>query len=339
MAKLIGGAYIFINKKKFFFLEKYMKRIVLSLDGGGARGLFSLNILLLLKQNLTRPLYQSFNLVVGSSIGAVVGSLVACRMLDEKKDILDRTLDIGKSIFDTSVRSGFGGFLEPIYNGKSKRAGLKQLFGELKMSDVSIPLCIVTTHMNGTPKLIKSWENGDVLIYEALDASTAAPVFFPPVEVKGEYLVDGGCISNNPVAIAMLCSLQLKPGDMDFKILSIATKNIRTYKKLDETSKNKLGLSEWIKRDLIGMLMGSNDTTVTDLAKMILGNENVLRLFCDVTTSLNKFDNNTIQLLFSETHRVWHEEKEIIIKFVEPNPRMECHRVSVITPSNTIQCK
>lgn len=301
----------------------HKKKIALSLDGGGGRGLFSVNIMLLLKRCLNIDLCETFSLVVGASVGAMVGALIAFKMLDEDFDkILEKVIKMSKEIF-TGDRDLIHGLTNPMYTGKNKRNALKTIFGDtLRLGDACLPFVVLCTHMDGTPHMLKSWnyDDGNILLLDALDASSAAPLYFPPVEVKRDFfLVDGGCTINNPTAVTMMLMRErYQQIRSHFKILSIGTHGVLSQKPMTSTEAKNMGLINWMKRGLIGLLMGSNDTSVVDIARSMLGSENVLRIRCQVNTSLDTFNEQTISILISETIRVWGEKEQEILEFVLP---------------------
>lgn len=298
------------------------RKIVLSLDGGGARGLFSLNILLLLKKCLNIELCETFSLVVGASIGAIIGALIAFKLLDEDfEKILEKVLKIGKNLFTGDV-DFIKGLIKPLYCGKKKRNALKQIFGDqICLGDACLPFVIICTNINGTPRMFKSWnyDDGKVSLLDALDASSAAPLYFPPVQVRGEFLVDGGCTINNPTAVSvMLMREYYQTIKFQFKILSIGTHGMITQKPLTSDEADKMGFINWISRDLIGLLMGSNNTSAFDMAKSLLGQGNVLRITCQINTALDNLNDQTISILISETLKVWTKKEQELINFVLP---------------------
>ena len=310
------------------------KKLALSLDGGGARGLFSLNILMLLKKCIGVELCEVFSIAVGASVGALVGALVAFKILDEKFDvILDNVLQLGKTIF-TGNKDLIKGLTKPLYSGKTKRSAIKKLFGDTyRLRDACIPFVVICTNINGTPHILKSWdpEDGNVLLLDALDASSAAPLYFPPVRINEEFLVDGGCTINNPTAVTMMLMREYYQSvQLNFKILSIGTHGVIRQTPITASESENMGLIDWIARDLVGLLMGSNDTSAVDISRSMLGAKNVLRIVCQVNTTLDTLDEPTISNLISETVKVWTEKEQDILDFILPADPMN-------TVSRTIQ--
>ena len=81
--------------------------------------------------------------------------------------------------------------------------GLKRLlnrhFGESRVEDASIPLHVVATDMHTGEEVVLSSGN----IVSAVLASAAIPGVFPPVEMDGRKLIDGGVANNTPVSTAV----------------------------------------------------------------------------------------------------------------------------------------
>ena len=305
------------------------RRILLSLDGGGSRGLFALNILILLKHCLGIKLCDTFGLAVGSSVGAIVAALLAFGILDSDSNILDRVLALGRVMF--KGKPLINGLFSPIYSGKEKHAGLKELFGTLTMKDTHLPICIITTNVDGRVRYICSWnpEDANILVADALCASAAAPIYFPPVRIGADFLVDGGVTNNNPIGATLLASLRMVPGDLHVKILSIGTHVAVDGTKAAPDDMSNMGIGQWFggEHDLIGLIMGDGDTTEQQLAEALIGKDNVLRVSCDIKARLDMLDDSTVNALLCETVRVWHRDASALREFVAPE-----------SSSNTIDC-
>lgn len=197
-------------------------KIALVLGGGAARGLAHIGVLKVLEKEGFQ-----FDLIVGTSIGAIIGGLYA---LNPKADGLeDRILQyLGSEPFkkfrmdsfhresekkDTSARRFIPimpNFLERgIFFGKSLtrlsfissevvRENSVYLFGESSFQESRIPLHLIATDMDSGTEYVLS--RG--LIGEAVAASCAIPSILPPVCIGGRTLVDGGCVSLVPINAA-----------------------------------------------------------------------------------------------------------------------------------------
>ena len=163
-------------------------RVGLALGGGGARGIAHLGVCQRLAE-LGVPLYC----IAGTSIGAIVGAIVAsgntdkalewCRMPDWKK--------LPKLMFETSLTA------KALTPGKRVEALLEELIGSRDFSKLKTPFATVATDLHTGERVVM--DSGDVL--SAVRASMSIPGVFPPVERDGRVLVDGQFVDPVPVSL------------------------------------------------------------------------------------------------------------------------------------------
>ena len=191
-------------------------RTALVLSGGGAKGLAHIGVLRALDDFGIRP-----DLVVGSSMGAVVGALYASGYTGRELDSLSRIIplaDLFRTYQPLAPRSL--GILQPIVVWEQgdhglvlQRAGVVEaeasalvdagmLQGNLiargDFDSLPIPFRAVATNLSrGDPVVLST---GDLA--QAVRASSAVPLLFAPEMRDGEYLVDGGLSANIPVGAA-----------------------------------------------------------------------------------------------------------------------------------------
>ncbi len=214
-----------------------MKRI-LSLDGGGIRGVFSLEILLKMQEMLRAHngnprfvLADHFDFFAGTSTGAIIATCLSWGM--DVQAVLDQYLEHGKKMFqrvpwshpiermffshyDPAPLSEFlqGIFSEDEKNGKAK---VPALLGTERLK--TLLLVVVRNHTTGSAWPITNNPNAkyndrklpdcnlNVPLWKIVRASTAAPVYFPPEEIvlgDRKYVFVDGSITpyNNPALIA-----------------------------------------------------------------------------------------------------------------------------------------
>lgn len=162
-----------------------MTDLGLTLSGGGARGAAHIGALKALAEYKIRP-----QIIAGTSTGAVIGGLFATGL--EPDDILSAFKRI--NLFRLS-NYAFG---KPGLVDGSKFIPLLHTFiSENTFESLEIPLIV------GTTDLLKGeavyFSSGKFLI-ESLVASAALPGVFSPVEIEGNWYVDGGIIDNLPLA-------------------------------------------------------------------------------------------------------------------------------------------
>lgn len=194
-------------------------KIALVLSGGGAKGMAHIPVLQALDSLGIVP-----DLVVGTSMGAVIGGLYAMGYSGDTLEQIASHLDwnallsnkIPLNAIGTSEKDEFDRYaLEVgIYKGKlefplgvieGQELGmtLSHLFYPVRQvkdfDQLPIPFrCVTTDIVNGRKKVFKS---GDIA--QAIRASMAIPTIFTPVEFEETLLVDGGILDNFPVDIAV----------------------------------------------------------------------------------------------------------------------------------------
>lgn len=167
-------------------------RRALILCGGGARGAMEVGFY----QAIT-DLGISFDLVVGSSVGALNGACIAAGMPPRELGDLWRRIrrsDVLAWNWSALWRGGGPMTLDPL------RRLLRNTLPVFRFDDMTIPLVVATTDLQlGAPVY---WQGtGDVV--EPVIASMSLPGVFPPVVIDGHQLVDGAVANNVPFAPAL----------------------------------------------------------------------------------------------------------------------------------------
>jgi predicted acylesterase/phospholipase RssA len=185
---------------------------VLALSGGGYRGLYTVKVLARLEEFTGQPITEQFDLITGTSIGGIIALALAAGI--RPKELVEIFLKKGDQIFPgpkwnpARILSKTKGFFRPIYKKDGLERMLHDMFGELKMKDLSHAYAMVpcTSLLDGKPKFFKTPHSGDlymdreVPVIDAALATSAAPVYFPAHYIKetsGIY-VDGGLVGNAP---------------------------------------------------------------------------------------------------------------------------------------------
>jgi patatin-like phospholipase/acyl hydrolase len=206
---------------------------ILSLDGGGSRGVYTLGVLNEVESALGSPLYKHFDLIYGTSTGSIIGALVA----------LGKTIPEIKELYFEYVPHIMKGFFS---QGRSRRLekNCNKIFGEATFDQVKTGIGVVAMNYNDTQPFIfkaaarQSYSRQATFlpgfgctISTGIQASCAAYPIFNKKNVvtsnQGTILaVDGGFIANNPVFFAITDAIgALKNQLMDLKILSVGTGN------------------------------------------------------------------------------------------------------------------
>ncbi|XP_052233051.1 85/88 kDa calcium-independent phospholipase A2-like [Dreissena polymorpha] len=174
---------------------------ILSLDGGGIRGLIMLEILDAIEKEAGKPIKDLFDWIGGTSTGGIVALGIAT----------DKTLDTIKGIYNNMKGKVFKG--KTPYDSAQIKEQCKQNFGTSVMGDIKHPKILVTgvlgDHSPWKLHMFRSYTDGyepeaegfwstqppkKQLIWEVARSTSAAPIFFHPYR---QYF-DGGLLSNNP---------------------------------------------------------------------------------------------------------------------------------------------
>jgi patatin-like phospholipase/acyl hydrolase len=273
---------------------------ILSIDGGGIRGIIPGQILVALEEKLKildnnpeAKIADYFDLIAGTSTGGILTCIYLCpdkenpgRPRFSASEAVDLYLAKGNKIFDVSLWQKIktaGGILDEKYSAKELEKALKEYLGNLKLSELLKP-CLVTSYdIDGRQGKFftqhtanKKAEN--FYVRDVARATSAAPTYFEvahPKSFANKFfpLIDGGVFVNNPTLCAYAEARKLKfdddrikPTAKEMAILSIGTGNID-----DSYAYNKAkdwGMVEWLK-PLIDIMMSGVAETVDYQLKQI----------------------------------------------------------------------
>lgn len=233
---------------------------VLSLDGGGTRGLYTAVLLEGVARRIARQngvpddkldIGQHFDLIVGTSTGAIIAaSLAAGASLDP---VIRLYREKAAAIFRDPTPAANLAFIAWLFRTAWRPANdtyplheaLTGILGSETLGQVyarrGIALCIPA--INASTR--KAWvfktphdtrnhrlqRDNDVTLVDACLASAAAPIVFPLKEIcyRAEpgspvrWFTDGGLYANNPVVVALVEALAFAPKDAPIEILSVST--------------------------------------------------------------------------------------------------------------------
>lgn len=170
-------------------------KIILVLGGGGARGFAHVGVLKALRE-ANIPI----DMVVGTSMGALVGSLFCSGMKIEDIEKIAEDIkwadisNLGIPSLLTMLTS------EKLLSTEKMEKFVNKLIGDKYFFQLNIPFACVATDIKTGEKIV--FKEGPVA--PAARASANIPGIFAPVEYRQRYLVDGGLVENIPVSVAKL---------------------------------------------------------------------------------------------------------------------------------------
>jgi NTE family protein len=187
-------------------------RVVVLLSGGGAKAAAHVGALRALTEAGLSPTH-----LVGTSMGAVMGACFAAGM--DPDDILARVEAVGTAgIVRARWAPVAGLWLRSLLRGERLRDGIAALVPARSFAELKLPLVVTAVDLD-TGALVRFGPGGeDAPLLDALWASCALPVFYPPVVLGGRRLVDGGLRGVVPFAAArdvpgdLVVALDVGPG-------------------------------------------------------------------------------------------------------------------------------
>jgi hypothetical protein len=204
-------------------------RRILSIDGGGIKGVFPASFLASVEDSLGRRLSDYFDLVVGTSTGGIIALGLGLGL--SAKQILDFYVKHGPSIFCGNRllrcmrRLGVGK-----YSPAPLESALTEVFGSRRLGESKKRLVIPSFNLDSGevhvwktshhPRLERDYR---VPVVDVALSTAAAPTYFPTHRgAAGTPLIDGGMWANNPVAVAVVEAIGvLGWNPADLRVLSL----------------------------------------------------------------------------------------------------------------------
>jgi uncharacterized protein len=177
---------------------------ILSIDGGGIRGLIPARVLEEIERRCARPTGELFDLVAGTSTGAIIACALTKPQPLTAQQIARIYLDEGPEIFDRSllkVITSVGGLVDERYESDGLLESLRRHLGDARLADAT-PAILLTAYdlVSRTALLLRN--DDDMSMVDAVHGSSAAPSYFEPARVGALTLVDGGVFATNPAMCA-----------------------------------------------------------------------------------------------------------------------------------------
>lgn len=211
---------------------------VLSIDGGGIRGIIPAIILDEIEKRTGKPICQLFNLIAGSSTGGILAAGLAKPHPDKKnqphfqaRDLIEVYRKHGQRIFFESYIQRLitiDDIVQAKYSSSGRNEVLTEYFGDTLLEDALTELFITSYDIELRMPIffisdLKKQKLGDnfrkicegYTMKQAAMATSAAPTYFKPYKIEtidptdgGYYALIDGCIfANNPTSLAIMEAL------------------------------------------------------------------------------------------------------------------------------------
>lgn len=232
------------------------KRIILSIDGGGIRGLIPLRILESLESRMAHrgvqlAMHECFDLICGTSTGGLIAAgLSAPKTGGSKGEAAATVQDLrnfyereAREIFAHSISKRLGrfvtnpfGLFDETYDARPLERLLKDRFGWTSLASALTHVVLTAYDIENRKAVFMT--NGlehdgsrpnDYYFWQAVRATTAAPSYFEPALVENltsgenQALIDGGVFMNDPTIAAYIEARKLGWKAGDIVVVSLGT--------------------------------------------------------------------------------------------------------------------
>jgi patatin-like phospholipase/acyl hydrolase len=273
---------------------------ILSIDGGGIRGIVPAAVLIEVESQLrtllgdeTLKIGECFDMVAGTSTGGILACLFLApspsdpaRARFGAADALSFYLENGDEIFERSAWQKFrsaGGVVDEKYSADTLETLLKKYLGDLKLSELIRPSLITAYDTKLYRPTFFTQHDAvltplrEYLVRDVGRATSAAPTYFQTAlaenmdEIPNAHpMIDGGVFANNPAACALVEALALTKAPQLGRIAILSLGTGRKSATISYSDSKDWGLVQWA-RPLIGILMEGVSQTVDYQLKTIYG--------------------------------------------------------------------
>jgi uncharacterized protein len=269
---------------------------ILSLDGGGAKGIFAAAVLAAIEEDLKIVVVDHFDLIAGTSTGGIIA--IALGLGLRPREIVEFYLRECPRIFPRYLGlKSLQHWLWRKFSSKPLEEALKHCLREQRFGDSRKRLIIPSYNLGEddvyifrTPHHERLRRDFKVPAWKVAKATSAAPTFFPCArDVDNLRLIDGGVWANNPAVVAIAEAVEtLKVPPSALHLFSIGTSDAvaRREKRL-----NSGGIVAWgMDNAAIDVIMRGQSIGANNQAKLLLGKDHVERLDPKVAVGEFPFD-------------------------------------------------
>ncbi|MDG2442459.1 MAG: patatin-like phospholipase family protein [Luminiphilus sp.] len=212
-------------------------RRVLSIDGGGIRGIIPAMVVAHIERKMGKPAHELFDLMVGTSTGGILALGLSRPGASRPAQFSARWVvklyeEQGANIFEYSLWRKLrtvGGILDEAYSHEVLEGILGRYFADATLGDCKVPTMVTSYDIqNRRTVFLKSWYADHQLVRccDAARATSAAPTYFEPKPLDtgdvASVLIDGGIFMNSPSVSAYAEARKLFP-DEPISVLSLGT--------------------------------------------------------------------------------------------------------------------
>ena len=216
-------------------------KIVLSISGGGIRGLIPAIILQEIEKRTDMRISECCDLISGNSTGGIISCLLTTPNIKNRPkysagQIVNMYKEFGREVFKRNIARiifSFGGLIANKYSYKPLEKLLKDYFQITRLSDATTNLLIPSYQISNTPfphffksthaKASYSKEKNPFL-WQCARSTSAASSYFRPYKFNNELtFIDGGLFANNPSMCAYSQAKKMWGDEEKIVLISLGT--------------------------------------------------------------------------------------------------------------------
>ena len=312
------------------------KNILLSIDGGGVRGIIPVMILKEIEKLVGKPISENIDYFAGTSAGALIGAALALKD-DEGKPKYDtqEILNLMDKVSKTAFKENSMGLFDSKYDRSEFDYQLEDVFKNTKLSETKFPISVTAFNLNDySPKIwstLKSLKNSneDALLKDILGASMAAPYYFDPKQINDDFYIDGAVVSNISTISGYVDLIKNNTAKDSVNLDNLVVISLGTGKSINtnQNSYKHLGILDWLftKNNILDIALESSALSNQKLSQELFG-ENYYRLNPIISGEVGPLDNNSEE-------NIAHLQN-IAQKYIDDNQDL-IHRVANILTKNS----
>lgn len=301
-------------------------KCILSIDGGGARGVIPSIILGEIEKRIGEKSYKLFDLIACSSMSSIIGGMsVSSRSMGhwgyEITEFIESNID---KIFQKRP------LLSPVFNNDLFKARFDPSYYKYIIDDLFQDSELKTTLTNflcpsydlagKQPYIFKTSKANEKLednfyLKEVIQAASSAPTIFPPYKLNGKLIIDGNIYANNPSMCGLTEAIKIMPF-RGFFLISLGCGSCNADEFYKQLQKRKMFRSS---DDILSATIDGVNKTVHYEASQILSSQSYFRLQPILSKRVLSTDSSreTINFLIKTAHEYIADNTILIDKICQ----------------------
>ncbi len=318
---------------------------VLSIDGGGIRGVIPAMVLAAIENAAGKPICRLFDLISGTSTGGILAlGLTKPSPANPQEpqyraeDLIKIYADDGPTIFSRDIWQkihSVWNLAEEKYSSAGLEEVLQEFFGEALLSQALTDLLIPSYEIENRDCFFFKSRNAkaapvayDYLMRQVARATSAAPTYFEPCRLVAEHdpndpddpdktkpywdLIDGGVYANNPAMCGYAEALSRYGPDRDYLVVSMGTGQLT--RPIPYDSAKDWGLARWAQNILSVIFDGVQDTVDYQLSQLLAVKNGQPRRYYRFQTELDIGMDDMDDASKTNIFALQHKAEELIAK-------------------------